>query len=115
MIFIAYRLHSSLRSRSRSRSSSPGHSGSVQTSVIQSTKAFSQQQHVNGSGASSAVASDGALEGEPDGDVEMQNGSAQNGSSHLIPTHEGSVDNLGKDDSLLDMGTQWIEFRPTFD
>ncbi|XP_057372379.1 ran-binding protein 9-like [Daphnia carinata] len=87
--------HPSLRSRSRSRSSSPGHS-SVQTSVIQSTKAFSQ--HLNGSSAAAPLSSD--MKEETDEDVEM-NGASQNG-SHAV-TGETSTYSGVKNESLLEM------------
>lgn len=99
----------SLRSRSRSRSSSPGHSA-VQMSVIQSTKSFSQQQqHLNGGASSSssvAVASTSITSSadvlqEMDGDVEM-NGSNHNGSNHQSSSEPLAEPN-NKDDSLLDM------------
>ncbi len=94
-VFILFRAHSSLRSRSRSRSSSPGHS-SVQTSVIQSTKAFSQ--HLNGSSATGASSD---MQEETDNDVEM-NGASQNGSH--ADTGETLVDPGVKEDSILEMG-----------
>uniref|UniRef100_A0A0P5NRF8 Ran-binding proteins 9/10 n=1 Tax=Daphnia magna TaxID=35525 RepID=A0A0P5NRF8_9CRUS len=88
--------HPSLRSRSRSRSSSPGHS-SVQTSVIQSTKAFSQ--HLNGSSVAAPSSSD--MQEETDEDVEM-NGASQNG-SHVV-TGETSTYSGVKNDGFLEMG-----------
>ena len=81
-------------------------------SVIQSTKSFSQQQHLNGgasSSSSAAVASTSMTSSadvlqEMDGDVEM-NGSSQNGSSHQSdPLAEPN----NKEDSLLDMGIKLI-------
>ena len=48
---------------------------------------------------------------EPDGDVEMQNGSSgsQNGSSHPLLLHD--IDGNNRDDSLLDMGKfQYLDY-----
>lgn len=96
MSLVPIRAHPSLRSRSRSRSSSPGHS-SVQTSVIQSTKAFSQ--HLNGSSVAAPSSSD--MQEETDEDVEM-NGASQNG-SHAV-TGETSTYSGVKNDGFLEMG-----------
>ena len=84
----------SLRSGSRSRSTSPSHS--VQTSVIQSTKNFSQQLHHNGASATvSSSTSDVQI--ESDGDVEMNGSTPQNGSHTTDPSEV-------KDESLHEMG-----------
>ena len=94
------------RSRSRSRSSSPSHS--VQTSVIQSTKSFSQQ-HVNGAGSSHLLATSPseALE-ENDGDVEMNGGAtsnSQNGTQSAFSNASHNEDSVVvKDESLHEMG-----------
>jgi len=83
----------SLRSGSRSRSTSPSHS--VQTSVIQSTKNFSQQLHHNGASATvSSSTSDVQI--ESDGDVEMNGSTPQNGSHTTDPSEV-------KDESLHEM------------
>ena len=99
--------------RSRSRSSSPGHSSAVQTSVIQSTKSFSMQQHVNGasggggsgSGGSSLLMTVSSADAtETDGDVEMNgSGSVQNGSHSTLIDPE--AESNAKDDGLSEMGT----------
>jgi hypothetical protein len=97
--------------RSRSRSSSPGHSSAVQTSVIQSTKSFSMQQHVNGasggggSGGSNLLMTVSSADAtETDGDVEMNgSGSVQNGSHSTLVDPE--AESNAKDDSLSEMGT----------
>jgi len=82
--------NSTMRSRSRSRSSSPSHS--VQTSVIQSTKSFSSQQHVNGASSTSTE----VQMGENDGDVEMNGSSA---STSAPPPLNGAHNNEPMDNS----------------